>query len=831
MLEARVVPVAGNILVTNAQNLQVYSPSGDLISSEVIPTPAGGDTPARDVIVSGTVEDTLAHVFNGTQAVPFLSNTADDGKTWDDVAGPAGWSTDTANPTGGIAVFTHYVFATDMDVSADGNGIVRWDLTDNSTERVVSGTDYVDLTIGLDGRLYALTPSGGGPQAIHVFDPLTLDQLPTVNLPAGPNFTGIAVGKNGSIFAVSWNTPDVYRFSPEGERLRHRRLQEGQLNNLLDIDISDDGKLLIGNDKGFAVRLPLANFTGNNGSTLPKRSYKVIQIMEPNGTDPSDGPTFVSWADPQEIALPHVTITGRKYDDLNTNGRRDTGEPGLADWTIFADLNGNLVHDAAEPSAVTNDLGQYTLDVNLTSQPTFRLMEEGQLGWAQVFDPAATAEEPALAHPYYTLEFADGDQSGISFGNHATGIVVSAVEPIKTTENGVHQGTFTVVLTAPPTADVTIPLASSDPTEGDVGVASLTFTPANWNAPQVVNVIGQADGVLDGNVSYSIEVGASLSADANYDGLPVQSVAAINFDSAPVDKIGLVRPAAQRWRLDAANDGEFELSLDRQFGKLGSGATIVGDWDGDGFDDLGLFRADTGAFRLFVDGNLVRVVRMLDGQAGGKPLVGNWDGLPGDEIGLYRGATRVFTLDMDDDGAANDPDDLSGSLSTTPGGQALVGDWNGAGGEEVGVYHPDTGTFILDMDGDLATGDADDIVMAQLAGRIGGRALVGDWDGDGDDNVGLYHVRKGTWILDTNFEASAAERSITRLDGNVGGKAIVGDFDGDGDTDCGLFRPLTGRWIIDLNNNGALDLGVDLDYRLFDGLTGGTPLVGKWELL
>ena len=362
-LETRVVPVAGNMVVTNAQNLQVYSPTGTLLSSEVIPTPIGGDTPARDLIVDGTV-DTRTHVFNGTQAEPFLSSTIDDGETWADVTS-TGWSTDNANEMGGIAAFDHFIFATDMDVSGDGKGIIRWDLTYKSSERVVSGTDYVDLTIGLNGKLYALTPSGGGPQAVHVFDTVTLTSFPTVTLPAGPNFTGIAVGKGGAIFAVSWNTPDLYLFSPTGQLLRHRRLQEGQLNNLLDIDVSDDGRLLIGNDKGYMVRMQVANFTGTSGATLPKSKYRVIQIKDPNGVDPAEGPTFVAWADPQEITLPHVTITGRKLDDLNTNGVRDTGEPGLEGWTIFADLNESGTLDLSEPFAVTDALGNYSLDVNV----------------------------------------------------------------------------------------------------------------------------------------------------------------------------------------------------------------------------------------------------------------------------------------------------------------------------------------------------------------------------------------------------------------------------------------------------------------------------------
>ena len=86
------------------------------------------------------------------------------------------------------------------------------------------------------------------------------------------------------------------------------------------------------------------------------------------------------------------------------------------------------------------------------------------------------------------------------------------------------------------------------------------------------------------------------------------------------------------------------------------------------------------------------------------------------------------------------------------------------------------------------------------------------------------------WLLDTNASPLSAERTITRLDGAVGGKAIVGDFNGDGITDCGLYRPFTGKWTIDLNQNGVYNAGVDLQYFNVDGGVGGVPLVGKWEL-
>lgn len=46
---------------------------------------------------------------------------------------------------------------------------------------------------------------------------------------------------------------------------------------------------------------------------------------------------------------------------------------------------------------------------------------------------------------------------------------------------------------------MTIPLASSDTTEGTLTQASLVFTPANWNAPQTVTVTGKDDAIADGD--------------------------------------------------------------------------------------------------------------------------------------------------------------------------------------------------------------------------------------------------------------------------------------------------------------------------------------------
>src|SRR5262249_4367394 len=88
-----------------------------------------------------------------------------------------------------------------------------------------------------------------------------------------------------------------------------------------------------------------------------------------------------------------------------------------------------------------------------------------------------------------------------------------------------------VVLNSQPTADVVIPLSSSDTTEGIVSPSSLSFTPANWNVPQTVTLTGVDDNELDGDVAYQILTAPAVSHDPKYSGLDAQDVSVVNKDN------------------------------------------------------------------------------------------------------------------------------------------------------------------------------------------------------------------------------------------------------------------------------------------------------------
>src|SRR6185369_5107657 len=73
--------------------------------------------------------------------------------------------------------------------------------------------------------------------------------------------------------------------------------------------------------------------------------------------------------------------------------------------------------------------------------------------------------------------------------------------------------------------------ASSDVTEGTVPVSQLTFTAADWNVPQTVAVTGIDDLVDDGDIAYSITLGAPASADPIYAAIDPADVGLTNTDN------------------------------------------------------------------------------------------------------------------------------------------------------------------------------------------------------------------------------------------------------------------------------------------------------------
>lgn len=89
----------------------------------------------------------------------------------------------------------------------------------------------------------------------------------------------------------------------------------------------------------------------------------------------------------------HRTVNGSKFNDLNANGKRDSGEPGLAGWRIWADYDDDGVRDTGEPYDDTDSLGRYSLVITRTAG--YKLREQrpggGTGGWKCSYPSASTS--------------------------------------------------------------------------------------------------------------------------------------------------------------------------------------------------------------------------------------------------------------------------------------------------------------------------------------------------------------------------------------------------------------------------------------------------------
>ena len=111
------------------------------------------------------------------------------------------------------------------------------------------------------------------------------------------------------------------------------------------------------------------------------------------------------------------TISGRKFEDLDADGVREAGEPGLEDWTIYLDLNDNGELDDGEPSDLTSPFGQYRIEGLLPGVYTVREVQQDD--W-QASTPEGGSFEVALNvnRIVNDLDFGnyhDGSLSGIVF--------------------------------------------------------------------------------------------------------------------------------------------------------------------------------------------------------------------------------------------------------------------------------------------------------------------------------------------------------------------------------------------------------------------------------
>ena len=270
------------------------------------------------------------------------------------------------------------------------------------------------------------------------------------------------------------------------------------------------------------------------------------------------------------------------------------------------------------------------------------------------------------------------------------------------------------------------------------------------------------------------------------------------------------------WTIYGAEEGE-GVKPHVVFGIPGA-IPVVGDWNGDGKSEIGLFY--NGEWFLDLNGNRKWDAEDLWaklGMEGDSPIVGDWDGDGKDDIGIFGPEWPGDPRHIEHEPGLPDPDnnrrikpknvppdpeeatDGERLLRLTAKGQEradlidhvfrfggaidlpIAGDWNGDGIRSIGIFRNGKWHFDMDGDGRWSVGDK----VAQF-GQAGDLPIVGDFNGDGIEEIGIF--RGGKWIIDTNGNRQIdAGDQVIQL-GEAGDTPVAGDWDGDGIDEPALYR-------------------------------------------
>jgi hypothetical protein len=248
----------------------------------------------------------------------------------------------------------------------------------------------------------------------------------------------------------------------------------------------------------------------------------------------------------------------------------------------------------SDPALTTEAGGSATVQVRLTSMPLSKVTvipsssdnDEGQVS------PETLSFTNTNWNTYQTLTITgvddnvtDGTQSyqidfqistedtkysalslsSLSVSNkddEVAGVEVGTISG-NTTESG-GTSTFTVKLNSQPEADVTISVSSSNTDEGTVNPSSMGFSSSNWNTSQTVTVTGvddSSDPVVDGNTSYKINLGNTVSSSTHYNDLKSGTLELSNTDN---ESPGVTLSSSSLTTSENGTNATFTVKLDQK---------------------------------------------------------------------------------------------------------------------------------------------------------------------------------------------------------------------------------------------------------------------------
>ncbi len=201
------------------------------------------------------------------------------------------------------------------------------------------------------------------------------------------------------------------------------------------------------------------------------------------------------------------------------------------------------------------------------------------------------------------------------------------------------------------------------------------------------------------------------------------------------------------------------------------------------------------------------------GSAAMLPVIGDWNGDGLDSIGVYDSSIGVFFLSNSNTTPAVNYNFVLGNPGDTP----IAGKWdNTMSADGAGVFRPSNGLIYVKRN--LVTGFAD---YTMVLGNPGDAAVAGDWDGNGFASIGVYRPSNVTFYLSNTVTNGIVFGDFSFVFGTATSKPVAGDWTGVGAAHVGVF--LNGAFYL----RNTFTTG-PADIAFYFGPPGAYPVAGRW---
>ncbi len=240
-------------------------------------------------------------------------------------------------------------------------------------------------------------------------------------------------------------------------------------------------------------------------------------------------------------------------------------------------------------------------------------------------------------------------------------------------------------------------------------------------------------------------------------------------------------------------------------------------------DSIGVFRNGIFYLRLHNSTGYADLTVAFNPAAKPYPIVGDWTGAGFDTVGVYdQNSGAFYVCNANSTATCAAPFHVQSFTLGNPNDQPLSGRWlANAATFGAGVFRPSNGLIYLRNA--LTSGFADYTMVMGIPGDMG---LAGDWNGDSIDSPGVYRPTNSTFYLTDQVCNCAATGNHQFTYGIGGDSPVIGDWIGQGHDGVGLFRQTNGYTYL----RNSLTAGF-ADIAFTYGIAGDVPIAGHWQLV